>query len=69
MDVKGTIYTLKMQNSQNYVLSAGDRRVLEIVHNQEAGGWKWAIGSAAYTIVLAWNVAFIVYLIALLFPI
>ena len=40
MDVKGTIYTLKMQNSQNYVLSAGDRRVLEIVHNQEAGGWN-----------------------------
>ena len=35
---------------------------------QEAGGWKWAIGSAAYTIVLAWIVAFIVYRIALLFP-
>ena len=34
---------------------------------QEAGGWKWAIGSAVYTIVLAWVMAFIVYRIALLF--
>ena len=34
---------------------------------QEAGGWKWAIGSAVYTIILAWIMAFIVYRIALLF--
>ena len=34
---------------------------------QEAGGWKWAIGSAVYTIILAWVMAFIVYRIALLF--
>ena len=34
---------------------------------QEAGGWKWAIGSAVYTIVLAWVMAFIVYRTALLF--
>lgn len=32
----------------------------------ESGGWKWAIISAVYTIVLAWIVAFIVYRIALL---
>ena len=34
---------------------------------QEAGGWKWAIGSAVYTVILAWVMAFIVYRIALLF--
>ncbi len=34
---------------------------------QEAGGWKWAIGSAVYTVVLAWVMAFAVYRIALLF--
>lgn len=34
---------------------------------QEAGGWKWAIGSAVYTVILAWVLAFIVYRIALLF--
>ena len=34
---------------------------------QEAGGWKWAIGSAVYTVILAWVLAFIVYRVALLF--
>ena len=34
---------------------------------QESGGWKWAVFSAVYTIVLAWVMAFIVYRIALLF--
>lgn len=34
---------------------------------QESGGWKWAIFSAVYTIVLAWTMAFITYRIALLF--
>ena len=34
---------------------------------QESGGWKWAIFSALYTIVLAWIMAFIVYRAALLF--
>ena len=34
---------------------------------QESGGWKWAIFSALYTIVLAWIMAFIVYRVALLF--
>ncbi len=32
---------------------------------QESGGWKWAIISAVYTIVLAWVVAFGVYHLAL----
>lgn len=32
----------------------------------ESGGWKWAIYSAVYTIVVAWIVAFIVYRVALL---
>ena len=32
----------------------------------ESGGWKWAVISAVYTIVLAWIVAFIVYRTALL---
>ncbi|HIZ85025.1 MAG TPA: ferrous iron transport protein B [Candidatus Coprenecus stercoravium] len=32
----------------------------------ESGGWKWAIYSAVYTIVLAWVVSFIVYRTALL---
>ena len=34
---------------------------------QESGGWKWAIFSAVYTIILAWVMAFIVYRVALLF--
>ena len=34
---------------------------------QESGGWKWAVFSAIYTIILAWVMAFIVYRIALLF--
>lgn len=33
---------------------------------QEGGGWKWAVYSAIYTIVLAWIVSFTVYRIALL---
>lgn len=33
---------------------------------QESGGWKWAIYSAVYTIILAWIVSFIVYRTALL---
>ncbi len=33
----------------------------------ETGGWKWAIFSAVYTIVLAWVAAFVVYRVALLF--
>ena len=33
----------------------------------ETGGWKWAIFSAVYTIVLAWVTAFVVYRVALLF--
>ncbi len=33
----------------------------------EAGGWKWAIITAVYTIFVAWVVAFAVYRIALLF--
>ena len=33
----------------------------------ETGGWKWAIFSAVYTIVLAWVAAFVVYRGALLF--
>ena len=33
----------------------------------EAGGWKWAIATAVYTILVAWVVAFITYRIALLF--
>jgi ferrous iron transport protein B len=32
----------------------------------EAGGWKWAILTAVYTIVLAWLMAFVTYHIALL---
>ena len=32
----------------------------------ESGGWKWAVISAVYTIVLAWVVAFVVYRTALL---
>ena len=34
---------------------------------QESGGWKWAIFSAIYTVVLAWTMAFMTYRIALLF--
>ncbi len=33
---------------------------------QESGGWKWAIISAVYTIVVAWLAAFAVYHIAML---
>lgn len=33
---------------------------------QESGGWKWAIYSAVYTIILAWVVSFAVYRVALL---
>ena len=32
----------------------------------EAGGWKWAILTAVYTIILAWLMAFVTYHIALL---
>ena len=34
---------------------------------RELGGWKWAIGSAAFQTCLAWLAAFVVYHIALLF--
>ena len=34
---------------------------------RESGGWKWAIITAIYTIVLAWVAAFITYHIAMLF--
>ena len=33
----------------------------------ESGGWKWAIVTAVYTILLAWVAAFLTYRIALLF--
>ena len=33
----------------------------------EAGGWKWAILTAVYTILVAWIAAFITFRIALLF--
>ena len=33
----------------------------------EAGGWKWAVITAVYTILIAWLVAFATYRIALLF--
>ncbi|MBR2856571.1 MAG: hypothetical protein IKB85_03965, partial [Bacteroidales bacterium] len=33
----------------------------------ESGGWKWAIFTAVYTILLAWVAAFITFRIALLF--
>jgi ferrous iron transport protein B len=33
----------------------------------ESGGWKWAIVTAVYTIVLAWVAAFITFRIASLF--
>jgi ferrous iron transport protein B len=33
----------------------------------EAGGWKWAILTAVYTIILAWVMAFITYNLASLF--
>jgi ferrous iron transport protein B len=33
----------------------------------EAGGWKWAIITAVYTIVLAWVAAFITFRLASLF--
>lgn len=32
----------------------------------EAGGWKWAISTAVYTIIVAWIIAFLTYRIALL---
>jgi len=34
---------------------------------KESGGWKWAIFTAVYTIVLAWVAAFITFRLALLF--
>jgi ferrous iron transport protein B len=34
---------------------------------QEGGGWKWAIITAVYTIILAWVAAFITFNIASLF--
>ena len=34
---------------------------------QEGGGWKWAILTAVYTIVLAWVAAFITFNLASLF--
>ena len=34
---------------------------------KESGGWKWAIITAVYTIVLAWVAAFITFRIASLF--
>lgn len=34
---------------------------------QESGGWKWAIFSAVYTIILAWCISFLTYRLALLF--
>jgi ferrous iron transport protein B len=33
---------------------------------KESGGWKWAIFTAVYTIVLAWVAAFVTFRIALL---
>jgi ferrous iron transport protein B len=33
----------------------------------ESGGWKWAIVTAIYTILLAWIAAFITFRIASLF--
>ena len=38
-----------------------------IAIKQEGGGWKWAILTAVYTIVLAWVAAFITFNIASLF--
>ena len=38
-----------------------------IAIKNESGGWKWAIITAVYTIVLAWIAAFITYNIASLF--
>ena len=32
----------------------------------ESGGWKWAVITAVYTIVLAWVAAFVTYRLALL---
>ncbi len=36
----GRPYTLRMRNSQYYVLSSEESRAMEIVHNQSAGGWN-----------------------------
>jgi ferrous iron transport protein B len=38
-----------------------------IAIKQEGGGWKWAILTAVYTIILAWVAAFITFNIASLF--
>ena len=38
-----------------------------IAIKQEGGGWKWAIFSAIYTIILAWVAAFAVYQIGSIF--
>ncbi len=34
---------------------------------KESGGWKWAIITTVYTILLAWVAAFATYRIAMLF--
>ncbi|MBR5498671.1 MAG: ferrous iron transport protein B, partial [Bacteroidales bacterium] len=38
-----------------------------IAIRRESGGWKWAILTAVYTIILAWVAAFITFRIAMLF--
>jgi ferrous iron transport protein B len=38
-----------------------------IAIKQEGGGWKWAILTAVYTIILAWVAAFITFNLASLF--
>ena len=38
-----------------------------IAIKNEGGGWKWAIITAVYTIILAWVAAFITFRIASLF--
>lgn len=38
-----------------------------IAIKRESGGWKWAILTAVYTVVLAWVAAFITFRLALLF--
>lgn len=38
-----------------------------IAIKKESGGWKWAIFTAVYTIVLAWSAAFVTFRIASLF--
>ena len=38
-----------------------------IAIKRESGGWKWAIVTAVYTIILAWVAAFVTYHLAMLF--